>query len=99
MAFCSNCGSKLSEGVAFCEQCGAAVEMEPSKGSYDDLYATFDGREVTVYHANGCAHRHFYMTSEVEAAYVSGDTVSITCEDGFLYIYHVDGYMIRRIRR
>lgn len=34
MAFCSNCGSKLNDGVKFCSECGSAVGNIPSTNDY-----------------------------------------------------------------
>ena len=42
MAFCSNCGYKLSEGSNFCNNCGAAVNLEVHN-NFEKRKTTYEG--------------------------------------------------------
>jgi len=121
MAFCIKCGSRLRQGVNYCEQCGHPVAEEGYEDSPDtdeldedladdefdeddkdipsDCYATFEGRCVSIIRANGTIFRQIYVHHEVIGAQVSGQNVAITCEDGWFYLYRLDGTIIRETRQ
>ena len=47
MAYCEECGAKLSEGVRFCEECGTAVSIPNNSLVQDDKDATSWGSQLS----------------------------------------------------
>ena len=73
-------------------------DEEPEKGPPSDCYATFEGRCVSIYRESGAIYRRIYLRQDVLNAQIFGDKVSITCEDGWHYIYTLDGVIVRSTR-
>ena len=106
--FCENCGQKVARSAAldfedYFENEDEEPEVEdcdevPEKGPPSDCYATFENRCVSIYRESGAIYRRIYLRQNVLSAQISGDKVSITCEDGWHYIYTLDGMIVRQTR-
>lgn len=114
MAYCEQCGNKLSDTDRFCDACGAAVsqatineevvEIQPGDVATKDLdlsrgyYMTIDGRVATMYMDNGQMIRRFTMRANVIQATTTGEMVTILTDDGYTTLFKWTGQMIRRTR-
>ena len=105
--FCEKCGAEVSrcmDGVEddilddYDEPAVEDCDEEPEKGPPSDYYAAFEGRTVSIYRESGAVYRRIYLHHNVMSAQISGDRVAITCEDGWHYIYTLDGALVRQTR-
>lgn len=110
MSFCTNCGKELNEEDNFCTRCGHQVayaeEVDVDDAGDEDLdkdfpsdcYATFSGRMVSIVRSTGSIYRRITVPRDIVTATVSGDRVSVVCEGGWLYLYSLNGNLIRICR-